>query len=318
MKSSHSLGVLMAITTASFWAVVPVILKYLISVCSVETIIWFRFTTSFLFLAIVYAVKDPGAFRVLKKPPALGILAGLALAGNYFGHTTGVHLTSPSNAQIITQIGPLLLAVAGVVYFKERLNGKQKLGIVLAGFGFLFFYWDQIQGLLADRAGHIRGDLWIVFGAVVWAVFATSQKVLVRRMTPQQANLIIYGVAALFFLPQTDFGEFGRLSPMDWSLMIFMGANTLIAYGCLAVALKLIPANQVAVIVVLNPLVTMGCMALLASYGLSWLGIENIGLVGYLGAGALLTGVGLVVAYAKKNEEQPDIEDRAVIDTPVG
>ena len=100
--------------------------------------------------------------------------------------------------------------------------------------------------------------------------------------------------------------------------MIFMGANTLIAYGCLAVALKLIPANQVAVIVVLNPLVTMGCMALLASYGLSWLGIENIGLVGYLGAGALLTGVGLVVAYAKKNEEQPDIEDRAVIDTPVG
>jgi drug/metabolite transporter (DMT)-like permease len=303
MKSSHSVGLLMSFTAASFWGVVPIILKYLVSVCNVETIIWFRFTISFLFLAVVYAVKDPAAFRAIKKPPFLGILAGLALAGNYFGHTTGVHPTSPSNAQVISQIGPLLLAVAGVVYFKERLNGRQKLGIVLALIGFLFFYWDQIRGLLIDRAIHMRGDLWIVFGAVVWAFFAVSQKMLVRRLTPQQANLIIYGVAALFFFPQTEFRDFGHLSPMDWSLLGFMAANTLIAYGALAVALKLIPANQVAVILVLNPLVTLVCMAVLAAYQLGWLGIENISFVGYLGAGALLAGVGLVVAYSKQTED---------------
>jgi len=293
----------MSFTAAVFWAVVPIILKYLISVCHIETIIWFRFATSFLFLAMVYAVKDPAAFRVIRRPPLLGILAGLALAGNYFGHATGVQLTSPSNAQIITQIGPLLLAVAGVVYFKERLNDRQKLGIALALIGFLFFYWDQITGLLLDKAKHIRGDLWIVFGAVVWGVFAAAQKVLVRRLTPQQANLVIYGVAALFFLPQTEFGDFGQLSAMDWWLLAFMGANTLIAYGALAVALKLIPANHVAVILVLNPLVTMACMAVLAAYQLGWLGVENITIVGYLGAGAMLSGVGLVVAYAKQTNE---------------
>lgn len=294
----------MSFTAAVFWAVVPIILKYLVSVCHIETIIWFRFTTSFLFLAIVYAVKDPAAFRVIRKPPILGILAGLALAGNYFGHTTGVQLTSPSNAQIITQIGPLLLAVAGVVYFKERLFGRQKLGIALALIGFLFFYWDQITGLLMDKAMHIRGDLWIIFGAVVWGIFATTQKVLVRRLTPQQANLIIYGVAALFFLPQVEFRDFGHLSMTDWWLLAFMGANTLIAYGALAVALKLIPANHVAVILVLNPVVTMACMAVLAAYQLGWLGVENISFVGYLGAGAMLAGVGLVLAYAKQTDDQ--------------
>ena len=308
MKSNHSLGVLMAVTAAVFWGVVPIVLKYLLSVCSIGTIIWFRFTTSFLVLAAVYAVKDPGSFRVIKKPPLLGILAGLALAGNYFGSTVGVHLTSPSNAQVLGQIGPLLLTVTGMVYFKERLSPKQKVGLVLTLCGFIFFNQDQLRGLLIDRATHLRGDLWIVFGSVVWAMFASAQKILVRRMTPQQANLIIYGVAALVFFPQAKFHEFVQLHWVGWALLCFMGANTLVAYGALAVALKLIQANQVALVVVLNPIITMSCMALLSAYQLGWLGVENITFVGYLGAGAMLAGVGLVVAYATQVGPSPSME----------
>jgi hypothetical protein len=65
------------------------------------------------------------------------------------------------------------------------------------------------------------------------------------------------------------------------------------------VAIKLIPANHVAVIIVLNPLVTLAGMAVLAAYQLDWLGVDNISLVGYLGAGTMLAGVGLVVAYTR-------------------
>ncbi len=298
----------MAVTAAVFWGVVPIVLKYLLSVCSIGTIIWFRFTTSFLVLAAVYAVKDPGSFRVIKKPPLLGIVAGLALAGNYFGSTVGVDLTSPSNAQVLGQIGPLLLTVAGMVYFKERLSPKQKVGLALTLCGFIFFNQDQLRGLLIDRATHMRGDLWIVFGSAIWAVFATAQKILVRRMTPQQANLIIYGVAALVFFPQVEFQEFGQLQWVGWALLCFMGANTLVAYGALAVALKLIQANQVALVVVLNPIITMSCMALLSAYQLGWLGVENITFVGYIGAGAMLAGVGLVVAYATPIGASPAME----------
>ena len=308
MKSSHSYGVLMAVTAGVLWGLVPIVLKYLLSVCSIGTIIWFRFTTSFLVLVAVYAVKDPGSFRVIKKPPLLGILAGLALAANYFGSTMGVHLTSPSNAQVLGQIGPLLLTVAGMVYFKERLNPKQKFGLVLTLCGFIFFYQDQIRGLLIDRGTYIRGDLWIVFGSSIWAVFAISQKILVRRMTPQQANLIIYAVAALVFFPQVRFHEFGQLPWLGWALLCFMGANTLVAYGALAVALKLIEANQVALVVVLNPIITMACMAFLSTHQLGWLGVENITIVGYFGAGAMLAGVGLVVTYATQVGTSPAMQ----------
>jgi drug/metabolite transporter (DMT)-like permease len=291
----------MSIIAAIFWGVVPIVLKYLVTVCRIETIIWFRFSVSFLFLVAYYCIADPQILRVIKKPPLPAIVAGLALAGNYFGHTTGVQLTSPSNAQIIIQLGPLLFAIAGVMFFKERLDNRQKYGAVLAIIGFLLFYWDQIANLLIALTVHLKGDLWIIFAAIVWAVFAAFQKMLVRRLTPQQANLLIYGVAALFFLPQAEFGDFVQLNPVDWVLLGFMGANTLIAYGALAVAIKLIPANHVAVIIVLNPLVTLAAMAALAAYQLDWLGVENISLVGYVGAGAMLAGVGLVVAYTKPN-----------------
>jgi len=290
----------MAVTAAVLWGLVPIVLKYLLSVCSIGTIIWFRFATSFLVLVAVYAVRDPRSFRVIKKPPLLGILAGLCLGANYYGSTMGVHLTSPSNAQVLGQIGPLLLSVAGMVYFKERLSPKQKLGLGLTLCGFIFFYQDQIRGLLVDHGMYIRGDLWIVFGSSIWAVFAISQKILVRRMTPQQANLIIYAVAALVFFPQVKFQEFLQLPWAGWALLCFMGANTLVAYGALAVALKLIEANQVALVVVLNPVITMACMAFLSAYQLGWLGVENITFVGYFGAGAMLAGVGLVVVYAKQ------------------
>jgi drug/metabolite transporter (DMT)-like permease len=104
------------------------------------------------------------------------------------------------------------------------------------------------------------------------------------------------------------FHEFGQLPWLGWALLCFMGANTLVAYGALAVALKLIEANQVALVVVLNPIITMACMAFLSAYQLGWLGVETITIVGYFGAGAMLAGVGLVVAYATQVGASPVME----------
>jgi len=41
---------------------------------------------------------------------------------------------------------------------------------------------------------------------------------------------------------------------------------------------------------------------------LGWLGVENITFVGYIGAGAMLAGVGLVVAYATPVGASPAME----------
>ena len=211
--SNHSKGLMMISITAVLWGILAIVLKYALQRFSGNTIIWFRFTFSLVFLAGYYLIHRPQFFEILIKPPILGILAGLAMAGNYLGFTSGVALTSPSNAQILIQISPLLVAVVGVVYFKERLTLLQKSGFGIAAAGFLLFYWDQLHHLVISSQQYSRGNLWIIFAAITWAFFAVCQKLLVRIWAPQQTNLLIYLVAALIFSPLAVFHEFQGLSP---------------------------------------------------------------------------------------------------------
>jgi drug/metabolite transporter (DMT)-like permease len=293
--SNHSKGLMMISITAVLWGILAIVLKYALQRFSGNTIIWFRFTFSLVFLAGYYLIHRPQFFEILIRPPVLGIFAGLAMAGNYLGFTTGVALTSPNNAQILIQISPLLVAIAGVVYFKERLTLLQKSGFGIAAAGFLLFYWDQLHHLAISTQQYSRGNVWIIFAAITWAFFAVCQKLLVRIWTPQQTNLLIYLVAALVFSPLAVFSEFQGLGISDWLTLIFLGANTLIAYGTLGEALKLLPANQVSAIIVLNPLITMIVVGVLSVQKLPWLSSESTTLIGYAGALFLLAGVGLVV-----------------------
>jgi len=293
--SNHSKGLLMISITAALWGILAIVLKYALQRFSGNTIIWFRFTFSFVFLSGYYIIHRPRFFEILIKPPILGIIAGLAMAGNYLGFTSGVALTSPSNAQILIQISPLLVAIVGVVYFKEHLTLLQKSGFGIAAAGFVFFYWDQLHHLMISSQQYTRGNIWIIFAAITWACFAVCQKLLVRIWAPQQTNLLIYLVAALVFSPLVAFHEFQGLTLSDWLTLIFLGANTLIAYGTLGEALKLLPANQVSAIIVLNPLITLIVVGVLSVQKLPWLSSESTTLIGYAGALLLLAGVGLVV-----------------------
>lgn len=296
--SNHTKGIIMISITALLWGILAIVLKYALQRFSGNTIIWFRFTFSFVLLAGYYLFNRPQSFEIFKTPPVLGIIAGFALAGNYLGFTTGVDLTSPSNAQILIQIAPLLVVVAGVVYFKEHLTILQKSGFAIAAAGFLLFYRDQLHHLVITSQQYTLGNLWIIFSAVAWAIFAVCQKNLVRFWAPQQINLLIYLVAAMIFSPLAVFQEFQGMNLSDWLTLIFLGANTLIAYGTLGEALKLIPANQVSAIIVLNPLITLIVAGVLSAQKLPWLSSESTTLVGYAGALLLLAGVGLVVKKA--------------------
>lgn len=296
--SNHSKGMLMISITAVLWGILAIVLKYALQRFSGNTIIWFRFTFSFVLLAGFYIIHRPQFFEIFKTPPILGILAGLAIAGNYLGFTTGVHLTSPSNTQILIQIAPLLVAVVGVVYFKERLTILQKSGFGIAAAGFVLFYRDQLHHLVISSQQYTLGNLWIIFSAIAWAIFAVCQKNLIRIWAPQQTNLLIYLVAAMIFSPLAVFQEFQGLTLSDYLILIFLGANTLIAYGTLGEALKLLPASQVSAIIVLNPLITLIVAGVLSVQKLPWLSSESTTLLGYAGALLLLAGVGLVVRKA--------------------
>ena len=76
----------------------------------------------------------------------------------------------------------------------------------------------------------------------------------------------------------------------EWSLLLVLGLNTLIAYGLFGVALKLAPASQVSIIITLNPILTLAIIAVGGAY-FSFIPEEPISATGYLGAALVMTGV---------------------------
>ena len=293
-------GILYAATTALFWGFLAIFIKVSLNDVAPVIVVWFRFTVAFSFLLIYFSARDKEKLSIFKHPPILLILAALSLTLNYLGFAKGINLTSPSNAQIFIQIGPISLAIVGIIFFKERLSFRQFLGFVVAGAGLSLFFRDQLKNLLGGEDIYLTGVIWVIISALAWATYASLQKKLVQKFHAQQLNLVIFGLPAIILIPFIDFGTFQNYSPGLWALLIFLGINTIVAYGCLAEAFKYVEANKISVIITLNPIITFIVMGILGAMHVDWIKPENITIYGVFGAALVISGAILVVIPKKK------------------
>ena len=293
MKTDHVRGLTYAATTALLWGFLPILMKIALQEFSAGSIVWFRFTFAFgvLFLILKFQKQQPGS--IIMSPPGFGILAGILLAANYFYFLKGVDSSSPSNAGILIQIAPVMLVILGVVLFKERFHWRQGVGLAIAVVGFVFFYRDQSRQWGSEA--YTETSVYMVAAAVLWAVYMACQKKLSVTFKAQNLNLLVYGIAALVLIPTAVWSDFNNPHFGSWVLMIFLGVNTLLAYGCLAEAVNYIPLWLISVVVTLNPFITLIAMQVLSVVSPGWVEPEVIGLWGYIGASVAIFGVVTVI-----------------------
>ncbi|MFT4649778.1 MAG: drug/metabolite transporter (DMT)-like permease [Planctomycetota bacterium] len=298
MASERRFGLIMAITTSTLWGFLAIAMKVATEQVPVLTIVWFRFAFAFAVLVALVAMRDRKRLVILRKPPLLLLVSAVGLTLNYFGYLSGLHFTTPTNAQILIQTAPLMLAMVGIFIFRERLVKAQWLGVTLSLVGFILFAWDQQQGGIVSPENFWRGNLLIFGGAVTWVIYAATAKHLGGiGHNPQDLNLVIYGLPAVTLWWLADFNVLAGMDWKLWLLMMFLGANTLVAYGALGEAFKRLPAYQVSLIITLNPLITLVAMAVLKIFSPSWLPKDHVGLIGY---GAALLVVGGVIQVLRK------------------
>jgi drug/metabolite transporter (DMT)-like permease len=295
-------GILYAIICAILWGVLAIALKVSLDELSPADITWFRFFLAFVVLAIYYLIKKPYYLRIFRRPPLLLIIATLCLATNYYGYIEGLSLTSPGTAQIFIQLGPVLLAASGFVFFHEKAGSRQIAGLSMVVLGLIIFYHEQIQVVITSRQALQSGVLWVLIAAVAWAAYSILLKMLIFRYPPMQLNLVIFGLPVLFYMPFVDFTHFFHIGFTGWLILLFLGLNTLFAYGLLSFAMQYTEANKISVILVLNPILTFALMALFAYMGVTWIKHENYTLASLAGAITVLTGA--VLTILKKNHQR--------------
>jgi drug/metabolite transporter (DMT)-like permease len=294
-------GVLFASISAILWGFLAIALKVALKRFSPFEISWIRFVVAFVLLAGYYAFFNPGSFSIFRKPPVTLLVAGILLGLNYLGFITGIQYTTPAIAQVFIQLGPIFLTVAAFIIFREKASLKQIFGLIIAFSGLSLFYHEQLSVLIGDVIVFNKGILWVIFGAICWAFYAILQKRLVMKRPPMQLNLILFGVPALLYIPFVQFNRFAGISTGYVFLLLFLGLNTLGAYGSLAFALKYLEANKISVILIQNPVITFITLMILDHLEVTWIKNENFTLLTIVGAVMVITG-GVLTVFMDKTK----------------
>ena len=295
-------GLLLALTTAILWGVLPIALKGVMETLDPITTTFFRFSLAALLLTPYILLRSRhtsglSLFSRLRSPRLLlqMLAAGLLLTTNYALYILGLQRTTAEAAQIVIQAAPMLLLLSGVWLFSERLSKLQWFGCICFVTGLCVFFSPRFYDVFIAVNAYGIGVMLILIAALVWTGYAIMQKFLLQQFSSQETMVLFYWIGTLAFLPFADFTALPQLSGLQWGLLAFCGLNTLIAYGSFAEAMAHIEASKVSAVLALTPMVTVATVHLIPIPGLV---VEPITLLTLCGA-ALVVGGSMLTALAK-------------------
>ena len=296
-----TLGLLLALGTATMWGTLPVALHQVAPTIGPATSTFFRFFIAALLLTpYLLLTREVNNLHKLKSAKLLSmtLIAGLLLTGNYGFYILGLEKTTAEATQVMIQLAPMLLLLASLWLFKESFNLIQWLGFIGFTLGLLLFFERQLGQLLIEFGDYGLGLVYIIMSAIFWTGYAIMQKFLLNDFQSSETMLVLYWIGSLVFLPLSDFSTLGQLNTLQWAALLFCGINTLIAYGCFAEAMAHLEASRVSAIIAITPLFTIAIAQLIP---ISDMPVEPLTGLSILGAILVVSG-SIATAIAKKSQ----------------
>ena len=212
---------------------------------------------SFLMIIALYTKKD---FSIKLKQHAFILLLAAIAAFHLWIQVTGLQYTSAANTGWIIGTAPIFIAIMGMIFFKEKINLIQLVGIILA-FAGLFLLISKGN---FSSVGFItnKGDFLVLASAFTWGVYSMVNKKISLTYPPLMTILYLFIMMAVILLPITANGhtlvQLEHLSPIGWISVIFLGVFCSgISYVLWAQSLKDMDSSRVGAFLYFEPFVTL-------------------------------------------------------------
>ncbi|MDP8161849.1 DMT family transporter [Pasteurella skyensis] len=258
MQQRPLIGFLLALLATSMWGAVPIAVQQVLKAMSPTTIVWYRFLVAGLGLFIILGLSKnlPKLVGLSFRQYKFIVLGIMGLSLNFFLFSSALQYISPTTTQVLSQLAPFTMMVVSVLLFRESFGTHQKIGFVLLVVGLIIFFHNQFDEIL-QFGSYALGMLFGTAAAMIWVLYAISQKLLLARFNSQQVLFIIYIGCAIVFSGVSEPSQFTQLSGVTLACFIFCCLNTLVGYGAYAEALNNWDASKVSAITVLIPIFTM-------------------------------------------------------------
>jgi drug/metabolite transporter (DMT)-like permease len=313
------LGLALASTTMALWAVLPFALQRVLTVLDPFTLTWVRFVASALVLAAVLAARgDLPPLRGIGAPrAALLAVATMFLAANYAAFLFGLHWTSAADAQVLIQLGPILLSLGGIAVFREHFARVQWLGLAVLIAGVAVFVAARLGAGSHGGRELLPGMAMIGLAAATWAVYGLAQKQLLHTFRSNHVLLFVYVGCALAFAPLASPSALAQLDAARAGVLAFCALNTIVGYGAFAESLAHWEASRVGAVLALTPLGTLACAALLDAIAPSWATAPQLSTGGWFGALLVVSGsLAASLGAERRRAQTPSASEPASSITP--
>jgi drug/metabolite transporter (DMT)-like permease len=302
MPTGHwKYGLLLSLFTTLLWGMLPIGLNAMKSYMDAYTVTWYRFVFAAIVSFAVLSFKKgiPRLPWANRQQMILLLTACIGLSGNYILYMLGLFKTGPGAAQVLIQLGPILLILGGVTIFKEDFSGRQLIGLICILTGLALFFHNRIQEIFTSLTQYTLGVILVIGASATWAAYALAQKQLLKLFNSQQILLLIFIFGSIAFLPTATPDKLLALDLTGMLLLAFCSANTVLAYGCFAEALEHWEASRVSAVLAIIPLLTLGFMELATPLHPSLISCERITWLSVAGASVVVTGT--VIFVIKKD-----------------
>jgi len=289
------------LVVALIWGAAAPVIKFTFEGIAPLPFLAYRFLISFVLGVFALSVtknKLPRSLKIWTGIILYSILSTTIALGFLF---IGLEKTTVLNLTLITLIAPLLIGVAGVIFLKETVTKREKIGSAIAFFGAALTVVEPVLKAGADF-GELSGNILLLvylFSEVMSIVIL--KKIVKHNISAYTLSHISFiigfitlaPVTLLLFGPGNTINSVKTLQPVYhagvWYMAILSGT---VAYALRAKAQKSIEIGEAALFSYLTAIFS-------APLAVLWLG-EKITLQYIIGAVVIAVGV-VIAEYRSKD-----------------
>ena len=151
----------------------------------------------------------------------------LALLGTFLNRicwSVGLNLTTASNSGLLSATSPIFVLLFSSLLLRNEVTRRAALGIAVAFLGVFLVIRGDWKGW-EIKAENFQGDLIIVLGAVLWALFTVLAKKLLKIYSTLKMTayvMVIGTILFLPFLPNNKSGGWMGISGLAWLGVLYV------------------------------------------------------------------------------------------------
>ena len=195
------------------------------------------------------------------------IIVNLFFAANILFFALGIGKTSLIISQIFYMLSPLVVAVLGYIFLKEKLTRDKIIGLVLTIFGMTFLISNSIQDPDILTFGTPLGNLLILIAVMSWSAYIVLSKRISKDYSPLKITSFNFFVTTILSLSiiLINFKAYQSfaISNSGLSTIVLLAISTVGFFFVFQCVIKHTSAFISSLILYLNPVFAYGLGAIL-------------------------------------------------------